>query len=109
VETANAILAELGGHRFRALTGARNFLAAPDGLQVDLPRVAIATRVRILLEPTGAYTVITYEGRGPALREANRHEGVPAAGLRRSFASLTGIDLTSETPHSDNRLIYLAY
>jgi hypothetical protein len=48
--------------------------------------------VRILLEPTATYTVITYEGRGLSMREATRHEGIHADGLRRSFTSLTGLD-----------------
>lgn len=57
---ATTILSQLGADRFRIMTGARNFLAYPDGLVFSLPGNMTKdriNRVRVRLMPSDTYTV----------------------------------------------------
>lgn len=58
-EIARTILAQLGGNRFVAMTGAKNFIACEQGLYFTLPRFAGVkiNRVRVTLTPADTYTV----------------------------------------------------
>lgn len=60
---ANTILSQLGGNRFIAMTGAKNFVAIDNGLRFQIGRNASKTnRVEIVLTPmdTYDYTFIKY-------------------------------------------------
>ena len=99
MEVAEIILAQLGGNKFRVMTGARNLLGSPDYLQFDLPRGFAknkATKVRILLTPADTYTVTFYQWKPRALELAVLEEvsDVYVSDLRRIFTDRTGLDCT---------------
>lgn len=59
MKTANTIFQQLGGQRFVAITGAKDFIGRPDGLSFKL-RGGAKQRincVRITLDPNDTYTV----------------------------------------------------
>lgn len=56
LETANTILAQLGGNRFIVMTGAKHPLAIENGLQFKLPRNECGVQmVRIILDVNDTY------------------------------------------------------
>jgi hypothetical protein len=94
---ATTILEQLGGGRFIVMTGAKDFIATADergGLAFRLPSYGGEQRVRhmaITLTEADLYTVQAFSGRGPALAECDRREGVYADTLRDVFTRMTGL------------------
>ncbi len=97
METANTILAQLGGGKFLAMTGAKGLLAlsAPNGLQFKLPanfaRDGINS-VRILLDPSDTYTVEFWKVRGTSIKQISTLSDVYADQLQAVFTQATGLD-----------------
>lgn len=90
---AETILEQLGGNRFRAMTGARDFVATEAGLQFRLPRTFNGgNKVRVLLRETDEYAVEFWHVKGTNIFQVGETiEGVQAAALRRVFTSITGL------------------
>lgn len=95
---ARTILGQLGGNRFATMTGARKFVAISDpGLQFDLPVNAGAldkvTRLRIVLDPSDTYTVISYRKQRDQLEytEVTRQSGIYCDMLEDTFTDMTGL------------------
>lgn len=91
---ASEILLQLGGNRFCAMTGAKNFVYNSDLLQFDIGRNAKRiTKVQIKLTNEDLYTVAFYKGRGlnlvPACQPLN---GVYAENLQEVFTRHTGLE-----------------
>lgn len=88
---AQTVLDQLGGNKFRAMTGARDLVTAGNGLQFRLPRFAgLRVRyVRIDLTADDLYTVKTFDTN---VKEIACAEGVYADRLRATFTALTGLD-----------------
>ena len=96
IDVAETILAQLGGQRFIAMTGAREFLGDAKVLQFKLPRGAKdgCNAVRIELDASDTYTVTFYKvGRAPTykLTTLASVEHVYSDSLRRVFESHTGL------------------
>jgi hypothetical protein len=96
-ECAQTILAQLGGNKFIAMTGARDLVSLGDGLQATLPASLTRRQVNRLLvrldRGTDTYTVSVFKftlARGQTA-ETTR-ELVHAGDLRRVFTELTGLD-----------------
>lgn len=93
--TAQTILAQLGGNRFRAMTGADNFTGSADALTFSLPRGAKnkANKVRVTLTPADLYTVEFFRLARRALvcETVGTVEGVYADQLARVFETATGL------------------
>ncbi|RXJ72026.1 hypothetical protein CS022_18275 [Veronia nyctiphanis] len=94
---ARTILSQLGGNRFVAMTGARQFVAleAP-GLQFDLPaRFAKSgiNRIRIVLDPSDTYTVSAFTlcRRSFECPEISSQSGVYCDMLESVFSEFTGL------------------
>ena len=90
------ILAQLGGNKFVAMTGAKNFVKDGDTmLQFDIGRGATnkATKVRIELTYTDTYTVSFHRWNAAKmdLRWISTHTGVYADDLRTLFTRETGM------------------
>lgn len=89
---AQTILNQLGGiGRLKAMTGARDFLAAPDGVQFHVGRNAKGVKaISVVLQPEDTYKV-TFHGRkngdGQVLHD------IYAEDLQRIFESETGLYL----------------
>lgn len=96
---ANTILAQLGGNKFRAMTGARNLAGGDRDLSFTLPKAAKdgINRVQIELTDENLYTVRFY--RGPVLDIAlvSEHTLVTDENLRELFTERTGLDCTLGT------------
>ncbi|NTZ48354.1 hypothetical protein FCM30_21690 [Lelliottia aquatilis] len=97
IEIANTILAQLGGNRFIAMTGAKNFLALTPGLQLDLPKKAHfvkngITRFCVELTPADTYTIKTWKIRGMNAQLVDTQENVYCDELQSVFTELTGLD-----------------
>jgi hypothetical protein len=88
---AQTILDQLGGQRFRVMTGARDFVNTGKGLQFRLPRIASngIRYVRVELTPADLYTVTFINAR---LQTVLTREGVYADKLREVFTDATGLD-----------------
>ncbi|OHV73354.1 hypothetical protein [Ensifer sp. LCM 4579] len=98
-EIAQPILAQLGGNRFLAMTGAKNLLSTGDGFQFDLPRGLArnkATKVRITLTVADTYTVefFQWNARRLEMKPVGTVSDVYAEDLRRIFTAETGLDCT---------------
>jgi hypothetical protein len=94
---ATTIYEQLGGRRFRAMTGAKNFLDGGNYLQFDLPsRFAKhgINKVRVTLSPADTYTITFWRRRGLDLKEVAKVYDVYADNLREVFTRHTGLDCT---------------
>ncbi|MCB5201690.1 hypothetical protein LH464_04255 [Neorhizobium sp. T786] len=99
MNVAETILAQLGGNKFRAMTGAKSFVGGSDLLQFDLPRgfaANKATKVRITLDVSDTYTMAFYQWNAKKLdmKQLSEIPGVYADDIRRIFTSETGLDCT---------------
>lgn len=91
----NTILEQLGGNRFVAMTGAKDFVLGHDSLQFKLPGNLTrdkSNKMRITLTPADLYTVETFRLRGADCKECSREDRVYAENLRDVFTSITGLD-----------------
>jgi len=102
-QIADTILEQLGGRRFIAMTGAKNFLAHPasnDGatrgaLQMDLPATITkdkGNRLFVRLTADDLYQVELWKIRGLNFRKLGSADAVPVESLRQTFTGLTGLD-----------------
>jgi hypothetical protein len=91
-EIAANILSQLGGAKFKAMTGAKNFLSLERGLQFDLPKAGKnkANRIQIVLSPTDLYTVAFYKARGLNCDLIASSHGLFADMLKGTFERATG-------------------
>ena len=96
---ANTILAQLGGRRFLAMTGASNLIAGSNYLACKIPRAAKKiTHMRVTLDLNDTYTVEFLNCR--TTRTQLKHETVEslsnvyAENLQAIFTSETGLYTT---------------
>jgi hypothetical protein len=94
---AKVILEQLGGRRFMAMTGAKNFTGSEYALNFRLPGSGGFTKnginhVRIELTPGDDYTVTFNRIRGTKVTEISKHEHAYAQDLQELFSRETGLD-----------------
>lgn len=92
---ANTILDQLGGRRFIAMTGAKNFVGSETSLSMTLPGSLTKGRInklRITLTPDDLYTVEAFVFRKYELIPKGTTEGVYTDSLRGVFTAMTGLD-----------------
>jgi len=95
-QVAQTILAQLGGNRFIAMTGAKNFTRAEDGrgrLAFKLPRKANdgINYVAVTLNQMDTYDVDFLSITGLKVREVSDFSNVYADQLRTIFEETTGL------------------
>lgn len=90
---AQNILAQLGGNRFIAMTGAKQLVALPTGLQFAFGRGAKnkATKVSIRLDGD-LYTVDFFSSRGVSVTSRGTFEMIYGDRLAALFTEQTGFD-----------------
>jgi hypothetical protein len=97
-QIAQTILAQMGGNRFIAMTGARNLMHTKNGLVFNLPRGAAkngATHVQIILDESDTYTVSFGKMKNRVeYVEIEELSGVHWDSLQRHFTRVTGLDCT---------------
>lgn len=93
MQAANMILAQLGGNRFCAMTGANSMVGGENMLQFKIGRGAInkANTVRVELDDNDTYTVKFYSVRGMNVRQISEHSMVYADCLISLFSDQTGM------------------
>jgi hypothetical protein len=95
MQAAQTILAQLGGSRFCAMTGASQFVGgdAPVMLQFKIGRGAKnkATNVRVTLADSDTYAVEFFSIRGVNVKPISQHGMVYADQLRGLFTEQTGM------------------
>ena len=93
MQVAQTILAQLGGNRFQAMTGASGFLGTEDSLMFKLPSKGKdgANKVRVTLTAMDDYIIETFYIRGASCRPCSFKTGVYADTLRNVFESVTGL------------------
>jgi hypothetical protein len=93
---AKTILAQLGGGRFVAMTGAKNLAGDSNGLSFRLPGAGGFCKnginaVRITLTPSDLYDVEYMRIRGTKVTVVERVEGIYFDSLTDSFERVTGL------------------
>lgn len=89
---AETILAQLGGNRFLAMTGAKNLLHDAASLSFKLPGIAKANYVKITLDPDDTYSVEFGKLRGLTYKTITTLSGVYCDNLQSVFTAQTGLD-----------------
>lgn len=94
MQIAQTILAQLGGNKFVAMTGAKSFVGIENGLMFMLPRGAKnkANKVRITLTPADLYKVEFMKIRGVELKTISAHEEIYCDMLQELFTKETGLE-----------------
>ena len=92
---AQIIFQQLGGNRFKAITGAHSFVAIDKGLQFKLPGKNFAkdgiNHITITLDPMDTYDVKFYRLRGDNQTLISAHEMIYCDGLVDLFEDKTGL------------------
>lgn len=93
-KTADTILAQLGGNRFLAMTGAKHLVAGPDFLQFAIGRGATnkANKVKITLSGSDLYDLSFYSIRGTNIKDCGSVTMVYGDRLAEVFTEQTGFD-----------------
>lgn len=89
---SKVILSQLGGPRFIAMTGAKNFVGSADALMFDVTGRG-CNKVRVTLAGDDTYTLeaFKFSRKNLTLREVAQVNGVYVENLRACFTRLTGL------------------
>ena len=98
----HTILQQLGGGKFIAMTGAKNFILYEDGLRFDLPARFAAkgiNKVHITLTPNDLYTVefMRWNTRALELQRIAKASDIYADMLPDTFRDHTGLETRMPT------------
>lgn len=94
-QVAATIFDQLGARRFLVMTGARDMVTTPQGLQFKLPANFASggvNMIRVELNAMGTYDVIAGRWARFEFKEKGREEGIYCEDLQRAFTRLTGLD-----------------
>lgn len=103
MQIAQTIIAQLGGQRFSAMTGARNMIATASGLRFGLPRAHGYCRdginmVQITLDTASdLYSVRFLKARKLEVDVVSEHDGIYGDQLRQLFTRATGLETSLGT------------
>lgn len=92
---SKAILAQLGGTRFIAMTGAKSFVGDEDRLVFRVPATMVRGRgshVKIILNASDLYDIKLMKFRDYEPKIIDTRENIFAADLQKIFTEMTGLD-----------------
>ena len=100
IQIANTIIQQLGGNRFRAMTGAKNFMALESGLAFGIPGQGFAkhgiNKLHFILDASDTYTVRAFRIRRskgvPTVKTVDEQTGVYNDMLPAVFTEMTGLE-----------------
>lgn len=95
LQIANIIRAQLGGGRFDAMTGAKQWVGGDNWVQFKLPSNFAKNKincVKITLTPADLYDIEYFNIRGMNVKIMAKSEGIYADMLRVNFTENTGLD-----------------
>jgi len=89
---AETILAQLGGNKFRVMTGAKNFVSSTYSLSFDIPKSKDGiNKVWIQLTTNDSYDIVFYSIRGTKINEVAKIEDIYTEQLIPIFEERTGL------------------
>jgi len=92
-DVARTIVQQLGGNKFLAMTGAKNFAAEKDSVKFSIPKAKDSiNRVTIQLTPKDTYDVSFHRVIGANIKEVAHLEDIYADQLQEVFTRHTGLD-----------------
>ena len=98
MSVAGIILSQLGGNKFCAMTGAKNFVSGENSLSFALPKMSgvkvnrvRVILVRVVLAIDDTYTVSFFNIRAVNAEPVSTHAGVYCEDLRGVFERETGL------------------
>jgi hypothetical protein len=92
MNTSTTILSQLGGNKFIAMTGSKNFVNTGNGLQMKLTKnKANAQYLSIELNSMDLYDLKFYSIRGVDVKVKNEINSIYCDQLRSIFESVTGL------------------
>ncbi len=97
LSVAKEILNQLGGNRFIAMTGAKQFMASETRLQFKLPANFATAGINVVivkLTPADTYEIEYGKLRGCKYTVIETQEDVYVDSIRECFTSATGLDCT---------------
>lgn len=99
MHVANTILAQLGGNRFIAMTGARNIVRYPTALSLRFGPGGKAglNGLRVQLNANDYYDVSFFKLRGTTFKVIAKIDNVPVENLRETFTGVTGLETSLGT------------
>jgi hypothetical protein len=95
MEIAKTIIGQLGGNRFSAMTGAKNFIADGEGLSFRIPGTYTKNHInviRIFLAWDDTYSMMFENIRGAKRKIISKFEGIYNDQLLKFFTAETGLD-----------------
>lgn len=95
IKIANTIIMQLGGSRFRGMTGAKDFFATDAGLSFKLPGTMTKNRINYIeinLDPSDTYNMKFKNIRGMKVKTVSEFSMVYDDMLQDVFKSETGFD-----------------
>lgn len=90
---AKTILSQLGGGRFVAMTGAKNFLDHDKGLSFRLP-IGKVNYIKIILNSLDLYDIEFGNVRGASYKKVDSLENIYAEDLQEIISEKTGLALS---------------
>lgn len=94
-QVGTTIYEQLGGGKFAMMTGAKHFVAMPDGLAFTLPGKNFCknsiNKVVVKLNPSDTYIVGFYRLRAGVATEVSKHSDIDCDTLRELFERETGL------------------
>lgn len=91
IEVANVIVRQLGGGKFKMMTGAKDFIAIDKGVQFMIPRSNNVRKVRVTLDGD-LYRMEFYSIRGIDVKLVHACQGIYADHLQWHFTEVTGLE-----------------
>lgn len=93
LEVARTIIQQLGGSRFQAMTGVKQFVGSEDGVSFRLPRTYNKINaVKITLSPLDLYDVEFLHVSTRERKTIVARENIPVEALQYVFTLQTGLD-----------------
>ena len=95
IEVANTIIAQLGGSKFIAMTGAKDIFAHEDGVSFKVPGTMTKNHInyiRVFLDPSDTYTVEFWKYRKMRGDKISEHSMIYDDQLPGIFTAETGLD-----------------
>jgi hypothetical protein len=89
-QVPSTILSQLGGNKFIAMTGAKNFVGSETDLTFSVPAKGI-NKIRIALDPSDTYTVEAFYIRGVNFTKKASVSDVYCDVLQGVFTKMTGL------------------
>lgn len=90
-EIAQTIVQQLGGGKFRMMTGAKDFVALDHGVQFMIPQANKVRKVQIVLNGADLYTMAFYSIRKTDIKLLKSVHGLYADQLQKTFTEATGL------------------